>query len=77
VLFGDVTGGGVYRNGKPIVPKRRGTGGLVDALIDVPADFVSSLSFSGHDVLITTVGTVFRGRSDVAGLAVAPAAAGA
>ena len=48
--------------------------GELDAVIDVPADFVTSLSFSGTDVLVTTLGTVFRGRSEVAGLPVAPAA---
>jgi sugar lactone lactonase YvrE len=49
-------------------------GGELDTIVDVPADFVTSLSFSGTDVLITTVGTVFRARSEVAGLPVALAA---
>jgi hypothetical protein len=48
-------------------------GGELDAVVDVPADFVSSLSFSGTDVLITTIGTLFRGRSEVAGVPVTPA----
>jgi hypothetical protein len=30
VLFSDVTGGGVCRNGEPIVPRGRGIGGLVE-----------------------------------------------
>jgi hypothetical protein len=30
VLYSDVTGGGVYRDGEPVVPKRRGVGGLVE-----------------------------------------------
>ena len=29
VLYSDVTGGGVYRDGDVVVPKRRGIGGLV------------------------------------------------
>jgi sugar lactone lactonase YvrE len=59
--------------------------GSVDALLDVPARFVSSLSFGGddrRDVYITTAdnldtpdtgGTIFRARSEIPGLAV-PAA---
>jgi hypothetical protein len=65
-----LTGGDVYRDGEPVVPKRRGVGGLVEHGDGV----VSSLSFSGTDVLITTIGTLFRGRSEVAGVPVAPAA---
>jgi sugar lactone lactonase YvrE len=63
IALGD--GGGVAR----FTP-----GGELDAVVDAPADFVSSLSFSGTDVLITTIGTLFRGRSEVAGVPVAPAA---
>ena len=48
--------------------------GELDVVVDVPADFVTSLSFSGTNVLITTFGAVFRGRSEVAGLPVTPAA---
>jgi sugar lactone lactonase YvrE len=29
VVFSDVNGGGVYRDGEPVVPKRRGVGGIV------------------------------------------------
>jgi hypothetical protein len=29
VLYSDVTGGGVYRDGEVVVPTRRGVGGLV------------------------------------------------
>ena len=58
--------------------------GTCDESIDLPAQFVSSLSFGGADmcdVLISTAdntlepelgGTLFRARSAVAGLAVAP-----
>jgi D-xylonolactonase len=58
--------------------------GELDELIDLPAQFVSSLCFGGPDlceVLITTAdnhvnpelgGTLLRARSDVAGLAVSP-----
>ncbi len=60
--------------------------GELDAVIDVPARFVSSLSFGGsdgRDVLITTAdnlhtpdtgGTLFRARSELAGVRVVPAA---
>jgi len=48
--------------------------GELDAVVDVPADFVTSLSFSGTEVLVTTLGTVFRGRSEVPGLPLALAA---
>jgi sugar lactone lactonase YvrE len=48
-----------------------GPTGDVEAAIEVPADFVSSLCFGGEDLrdmYITTVGTLFRTRVDVAGL---------
>ena len=51
-------------------------GGEVDAVVDVEADFVSSLSFGGEDgrdVAITAIGGLFTGRSEVAGAPVAPA----
>jgi sugar lactone lactonase YvrE len=59
--------------------------GELDTIVDVPAGFVSSLSFGGperRDVLITTAdnlatpetgGTLFRARSDIPGLPTAPA----
>ncbi|HEY4895587.1 MAG TPA: SMP-30/gluconolactonase/LRE family protein [Solirubrobacteraceae bacterium] len=59
--------------------------GRLDEVIDIPAGFVSSVSFGGPDmcdVLITTAdnrvspdtgGTLLRARSEIAGLAVAPA----
>ncbi|HUH81931.1 MAG TPA: SMP-30/gluconolactonase/LRE family protein [Solirubrobacteraceae bacterium] len=62
--------------------------GSLDEIVDLPASFVSSLSFGGADmceVLITTAdnevepelgGTLLRARSEVAGLPVAPVAAG-
>ena len=40
-------------------------------VVEVPADFVSSLCFGGEDVrdlYITTIGTLFRTRADVSGL---------
>jgi sugar lactone lactonase YvrE len=49
-------------------------GGELDTVVDVPADFVSSLAFSGTDVLVTTVGTLFHARSEIAGMPVAAAA---
>jgi gluconolactonase len=50
-------------------------GGL-DGVADVPAGFVSSISFGGpdrRDVHITTIGGLFRARSEVAGVATSPA----
>jgi gluconolactonase len=57
--------------------------GSLDELVDVPASFVTSLCFGGEDMrdlYVTAVadpggGTLFRGRSDVPGLPVAPASA--
>jgi len=60
-------GGGVAR----LTPE-----GALDAVLDLPADFVSSLSFGGQDgcdVLITGIGTLLLARSDVPGAPVAPA----
>jgi sugar lactone lactonase YvrE len=51
-------------------------GGELDGVVDVPADFVSSISFGGadrRDVLITAIGGLFRARSEVPGVATAPA----
>jgi sugar lactone lactonase YvrE len=52
--------------------------GSLDRAIDVPASFVSSLCFGGdemRDLYVTTGdGKLLRGRSDVAGLVLAPAA---
>jgi sugar lactone lactonase YvrE len=58
---------------------RFGADGALDTTIDVPASFVSSLSFGGadrRDLYVTTAdpGCVFRTRSDVAGLPTEPAA---
>lgn len=47
------------------------SGDLVEVL-EVPADFVSSVCFHGHDLFVTTTGTLFRTRVAVSGL---PAAA--
>jgi gluconolactonase len=63
---------------------RFGADGTLDELVQMPAGFVSSLSFGGEglcEVLITTAdnevdpelgGTLLRARSSVAGLRVAP-----
>jgi gluconolactonase len=60
--------------------------GRLDEILDVPANFVSSISFGGSDgcdVLVSTAdstiapgtgGALFRARSEVAGTAIAPAA---
>jgi sugar lactone lactonase YvrE len=51
-------------------------GGELEEVLDVPADFVSSLCFGGpdgRDLYVTTIGSLFRARVDVAGMAVAPA----
>ncbi len=52
--------------------------GELDGIVDLPASFVSSLAFGGpdgRDVAITTgQGTILRGRAELPGLAVAPAA---
>ena len=69
----DVEGGVWVALGDAGAVARFTPGGELDAVVDVPAEFVTSLSFSGTDVLVTTVGTVFRGRSEVAGLPIAPA----
>jgi hypothetical protein len=47
--------------------------GDLAAVVDIPADFVSSISFRCTDVLITAVGALFRARSEVAGVPVADA----
>ena len=59
--------------------------GSLDEIVEVPANFVSSISFGGsdrHDVLVSTAdstlapgtgGALFRARSEVAGIAVNPA----
>ena len=61
--------------------------GRLDEIVELPASFVSSLSFGGPDmceVLITTAdnevepelgGTLLRARSEVPGLALAPVSA--
>ncbi len=61
--------------------------GELDGVMDVPANFVSSVSFGGagmHEVLIATAdnhvrpelgGTLFRARSELAGLVVTPVVA--
>jgi gluconolactonase len=52
--------------------------GALDRTLEVPASFVSSLCFGGDDMrdlyVTTGDGTLLRGRSDVAGLALTPAA---
>jgi sugar lactone lactonase YvrE len=47
--------------------------GTLDRVVDVPGDFVSSLCFGGddmRDLYVTTMGTLFRGRSHIPGLPV-------
>ncbi len=51
------------------------SGALVE-IVEIPAAFVSSVSFAGDDLcdlLVTTAGSVLRGRSPVPGLPVPPA----
>ena len=60
--------------------------GLLDEIVEVPANFVSSIAFGGsdaRDVLVSTAdstlspgtgGALFRARSEVAGMAISPAA---
>jgi sugar lactone lactonase YvrE len=69
----DVEGGVWVALGDAGAVARFGPDGDLDAVVDIPADFVSSISFRGADVLITAVGAVFRARSEVAGLPVADA----
>jgi len=50
--------------------------GALDAVLDVPADFVSSLCFGGpdgRDVVVTTIGALLTTRAALPGLPVAPA----
>ena len=52
-------------------------GGELDAVVDVPAEFVSSVSFGGEDLrdlFVTTAGALLTARCAVAGLPVASAA---
>jgi len=70
----DVEGGVWVALGDAGAVARFDAGGALDAVVDAPADFVSSLSFRGTDVVITTVGALFRARSEVAGVPVAEAA---
>jgi sugar lactone lactonase YvrE len=47
--------------------------GELDDVLDVPAEFVSSVCFGGadaRDLYVTTTGTLFRARAEVAGLPV-------
>ena len=65
--------GGVWvatGSGREIV--RFAPSGELEHILEVPADFVSSLCFGGddgRDLYVTTVGTLFRTRVEVAGLA--------
>lgn len=69
----DVEGGVWVALGDAGAVARFEAGGALDAVVDVPADFVSSISFRGTDAVITTVGALFRARSEIAGVAVADA----
>jgi len=70
----DVEGGVWVALGDAGAVARFDPAGDLDAVVDIPADFVSSISFRGTDVLITTVGALFRARSEIAGVPVADAA---
>ena len=70
----DVEGGVWVALGDAGAVARFDPAGDLDAVVDVPADFVSSISFRSTDVLITTVGALFRARSEIAGVPVADAA---
>jgi sugar lactone lactonase YvrE len=51
--------------------------GALDGVVDLPAEFVSSIAFGGadgRDVAITAIGALYRGRASVAGAPVADAA---
>ena len=53
--------------------------GSLSEIIEIPDEFVSSVSFAGpdlRDLLITTATSVLRGHAPVAGLAIPPAAFG-
>ncbi len=73
----DVEGGVWIALGTGAGVARFTPGGALDGIVEVPAGFVSSLAFGGpdgHEVAITTgEGVLFRGRSELAGLPVAPA----
>jgi sugar lactone lactonase YvrE len=67
----DVEGGIWVALGGGGAVARYSPSGDVEDVIDVPADFVSSLCFGGadgRDLYVTTAGALFRGRVDVAGL---------
>jgi sugar lactone lactonase YvrE len=69
----DVEGGVWVALGDAGAVARFDSDGDLAAVVDIPADFVSSISFRGTDVLITAVGALFRARSEVAGVPVADA----
>lgn len=50
--------------------------GRLDALLDVPADFVSSVAFDGERLLVATAGALLRTDAGVAGRPVPPARTG-
>ena len=52
---------------------RLGADGSLDALLDVPADFVASVAFDGDDLLVATAGALLRTPVGVAGRPVAAA----
>jgi gluconolactonase len=72
----DVEGGIWVALGSGGAVARYSPGGELEQTVDVPADFVSSLCFGGadgRDLYVTTVGALFRGRVDRAGLPLPPA----
>jgi sugar lactone lactonase YvrE len=54
------------------VARLNAEGGL-DALLDVPADFVASVAFDGDELLVATAGALLRTPAGVPGRPVAPA----
>jgi sugar lactone lactonase YvrE len=52
---------------------RLGADGTLDALLDVPTEFVASVAFDGEQLLVATAGALLRTHAGVAGRPVAPA----
>ena len=74
----DAEGGVWVALGSGAAVARFAPSGELDCVVDVPADFVSSIAFGGddgRDVAITTIGGLLTGRCEVAGAPVAPATA--
>ena len=72
----DAEGGVWVALGPAAQVARYGPGGSLDALLDVPADFVSSVAFDGERLLVATAGALLRTDAGVAGRPVPPARTG-